>query len=105
VNKLAYCRNPPKRGDLVLFSTGRELFVKRVIGLPGEEVSIVKGIVCVHGSPLNEWYPRSSDATVTIGPGRIARNQFVVAGDNRPESLIAVVNRERIVGRLVVWGN
>ena len=34
----------------------------------------------------------------------IAQNQFVVAGDNRPESLIAVVNQERIVGRLVVWG-
>jgi signal peptidase I len=104
VNKLAYRRNPPKRGDLVLFSTGQELCVKRIIGLPGEEISVVKGLVRVGGSQLNERYPCSSDVTVTIGAGRIAQNQFVVAGDNRPESLIAVVNRERIVGRLVVWG-
>ncbi len=103
VNKLAYWHKPPKRGDLVLFSAGQELFIKRIIGLPGEELSVARGIVCVHGSPLNESY-RSSDPTVTIGPGMIARNQFVVAGDNRPESLIAVVNQERIVGRLVVWG-
>lgn len=103
VNKLAYWRKPPKRGDLVLFSTRQELYIKRIIGLPGEELSVARGIVCVGGSPLTEPY-RSSDPTVTIGPGIIAQNQFIVAGDNRPESLIAVVNQERIVGRLVVWG-
>jgi len=104
VNKLAYFRNLPKRGDLVLFSTGQELFIKRIVGLPGEKISVLKGIVCVDGRPLSESYPCSKDGRLTIGPGTIGRNQFVVMGDNRPESLIAVVNRERIVGRLVVWG-
>jgi len=88
----------------VLFWTGQELFIKRVVGLPGEEISVANGIVCIGGRPLNESYPCSKDATVTIGPGIIGQNQFVVAGDNRPESLIMVVNRGRIVGRLVVWG-
>ena len=68
VNKLAYLRKPPKRGDLVLFFTGQELLIKRIIGLPGEELSVARGVVCVGGSPLNEPY-RSSDPTVTIGPG------------------------------------
>lgn len=104
VNKLAYRRKPPNRGDLVLFSTGQELFIKRIVGLPGEEISVVKGIICVDGRPLSESYPCSTDSRLTIGPGIIGGDQFVVMGDNRPESLIAVVNRERIVGRLVVWG-
>jgi signal peptidase I len=37
LNKLAYLHRRPGRGDIVAFWTGKELFVKRVIALPGEE--------------------------------------------------------------------
>jgi signal peptidase I len=100
VNKLIYLLHPPRRGDVVAVWTDRELMIKRVLGLPGEEVAVRDGVFYVDGRPLVEPYVQFTDH-VEIASGRIGSAQFVVAGDNRPQTLIAVVNQGRIVGRLM----
>jgi signal peptidase I len=102
VNKLAYCVRAPRRGEIVLVNTGRELHAKRILGLPGEEIALTNGVFYVNGWPLSEPYVQSRNSD-SIGPGRLGPNRFLVAGDNRRESIVAVVNRERIVGPLVWW--
>ena len=88
VNKLIYMLHPPERGDVIVFvpptSTSRD-FIKRVIGLPGDRITIVNGRVFVNGSPLDEPYPLNagtySTAPVTVPPG-----EYFVLGDNRNNS-------------------
>jgi signal peptidase I len=99
VNKLIYLFQPPRRGDVVAVWTGTELMIKRVVGLPGEEVAERDGVFYVDGVPLAEPYVQFR-AHGNIAPGRVGLDRFVVAGDNRLQTLIAVINRERIIGQL-----
>lgn len=60
-NRLAFLKDTPERGDVVIFhypDDEEELYVKRVIGLPGEEVRIDDGKIYIDGSetPLEEDY-------------------------------------------------
>jgi signal peptidase I len=100
INKLAYRRHSPRRGDTVVIRTGRDLIIKRILGLPGEEVAILDGVVYINGQPLAEPYVRSA-GNGSIAPGRLGPNRFVAAGDYRTATVIAVVSRDRIVGRLM----
>ena len=100
VNKLAYRFRPPQRGDIVLVWTGEEWWVKRILGLPGEEIAVRSGAVYVNGSPIQEPYVRLKDFS-DIARGKLETGRFVVAGDNRQSGLIAVVSRDRVVGKLM----
>ena len=100
VNKLAYRFDAPRRGDVVAVWTGRELIVKRIVGLPGEEISAREGILYVNGARLAEPYVQLPHGWA-IGAAKIEADSFVIAGDNRTETLVAVVHRSRIMGRLI----
>src|ERR1051325_2047039 len=50
VNKLAYLFRPPRRGDVVAAWTGQDLVIKRIEGLPDEEISHHDGVFYVNGS-------------------------------------------------------
>lgn len=93
VDELTYHFSDPKRGDVIVFRyPGDEsvFYIKRVIGLPGETVSITEGVVTItkpDGTTLEleEPYVVAEDATYTestlVGPG-----EYFVMGDNRPRS-------------------
>src|SRR5262249_27322541 len=100
VNKLAYVRHPPRRGDIVAVWNGKELLIKRVVGLPGEELAVDNGVFYLNGGPLPESYVLFHDRW-EIASGKLGEDHFVVAGDNRCETLVAIVTRDRIVGRLI----
>ncbi len=100
VNKLAYLLGRPRRGEIVEVWTGSRLMVKRVLGLPGENIAMRDGIFYVNGAPLTEPYVQFKDDS-NIGLGQLGPDCFVVAGDNRSRTIIAVVNRDRIVGRVL----
>jgi len=84
VNRMIYRLRPPQRGDVVAIRLAGPsvLYVKRIIALPGERVSIVDGIVEVNGTPLPEPYVQKRAAwnypEVTVGP-----REYFVIGDNR----------------------
>ncbi|NLI53380.1 MAG: signal peptidase I [Clostridiales bacterium] len=74
----------PERGDIVLFQTGDGLFVKRIVGMPGETVEIVEGRVFIDSIPLDE----SSYAVDYVGdmaPLDVPAGSVFVLGDNRAE--------------------
>jgi signal peptidase I len=102
VNKLAYCLRPPQRGDLVAVWTGRLLMVKRVVGLPGDRIAISEGVVNVNGLPLQEPYVKDL-GQFNLAPGTLAPGGFVVVGDNRSATVLAVVRQARIVGKLTLF--
>ena len=61
VDKLTYRFSDPKRFDIIVFPYKYEentYFIKRIIGLPGETVQIVDGIIYIDGEALQESYGR-----------------------------------------------
>ncbi len=78
------------RGDTVVFwypGDTSKSYIKRVIGLPGDTVEIVKGTVLVNGNTLPEPYvPESARDQVSMSRTTIGTDQYFVLGDNRRSS-------------------
>jgi signal peptidase I len=74
------------RGEIVVLSApgDNETVVKRVIGLPGETVEIVDGMVYIDGMPLHESYIH--ERSYIHGRWEVGANQYFVLGDNRNNS-------------------
>jgi signal peptidase I len=89
VSKIGYIIGEPEHGDIVIFrnpNNPRDNFVKRVIGLPGDTVSIIDGVVYRNGEPLTEDYidePSIDDYPETVVPP----DTIFALGDNRNRSL------------------
>jgi signal peptidase I len=100
------------RGDVVAFVQGdgedRQVFLKRVVGLAGERVSLVHGRVKVDGVMLEEPYGPIDDQT-NMAPVTVPAGSVYVLGDDRPESndsrAFGPVPVSSIVGKalFVVW--
>jgi signal peptidase I len=106
-NKLVYHLASPKRGDIVIFDYPKDVtqvYVKRVVGLPGETVAIQAGQVFINGKPLSEPY-RVYAAHGDMAMQSIPRSQYFVMGDNRDVSddsrYWGDLPRQDIIGRAV----
>ena len=89
VSKIAYQIDNPKRGDVVaMFFPGEtdKRFIKRVIGLPGETVTIASGAVSVNGQAVPEAYLPKDLATVPDLTRQLTEDEYFVLGDNRSNS-------------------
>ncbi len=90
VNKADYFFHGPSRGDVIVFRYPKNPskdFVKRVIGVPGDTVTITdSGIVSVDGVKLTE--PYTNDLTNIYGPEtwKLTAGEYFVLGDNRGDS-------------------
>lgn len=88
VNKIAYKLGEPSRGDVVVFhyppDPGREPYIKRVIGLPGDQVVVRDNQVLVNGVALDEPYINS--APNYDGEWSVPEDSLFVLGDNRNNS-------------------
>lgn len=87
VNRLAYHLGEPERGDIIVFhspSNSRDDLVKRIIGLPGEAVTIREGFVYIDGQLLQE--PYISTPSRYGGTWEVPEDHYFVLGDNRNDS-------------------
>jgi signal peptidase I len=115
VNKTAYLFQSPARGDIVVFRYPRDLdidYIKRIIAIPGDIVSIIGHTVVVNGNILHEPYLNKSLGESPYPPMLkriVAPNNYFVLGDNRDESSDSrywgYLPREDIIGKalLIYW--
>ena len=83
--RLAYLFSEPKRGDIVVFVSPDmpdEDFMKRVIGLPGETVEVIDGVVYINDEPIEEDYLKEP-MTGSYGPFQVPEESYFMMGDNR----------------------
>ncbi len=101
----------PARGDLVVFlfpGDRRTPYVKRVIGLPGEQVEIRDNLVFIDGEILHEPYA-TWGVPESFGPVVVGEDAYFLLGDNRPHSsdsrVWGTVSRDLILGKVdrVLW--
>jgi len=88
--RVPFMRGQHARGDIVIMTSPvpqrfSEPAIKRIVGLPGEEIATINGIVHINGTPFDEGYLTESIqgdfASITIPCGH-----FFVMGDNRNNS-------------------
>ena len=110
VNRLSYRMGSPQRGDIIVFHFPRnpeEEYIKRIVGLPGDEIQAREGAIFVNGQSLDEFY--LSVKTNYTGTWQVPEGQLFVLGDNRNNSSDShdwgTVPMEYVVGKavLVYW--
>lgn len=112
--RLAYHKEDPERGDIIIFKfpdDETENYVKRVIGLPGETVWIKNAKIYIGKSrvPLKEAYLKE-EWTIATGPYKfkVPEDSYLVLGDNRNNSYDArywnntFVKKSKILGKAVL---
>ena len=91
VNKFVYRFSEPQRGDIIVFRSvegeGEDL-IKRVIGVPGDRIAIINGVLHVNGETQKETYLRDARPLDEgpNGPTRVREGEVFMMGDNRANS-------------------
>lgn len=113
-SRLAYINEDPKRYDVIIFhypDDESQLFVKRIIGMPGETINIKNGIVYITDVNGNTAEARSDFVTNCVptgdfGPYTVPLGSYFVMGDNRNDSWDARywkkknVEKKKIIGKV-----
>jgi signal peptidase I len=110
-NRFVYRFTDPERGDIVVFNTPPEaaqacpapgVFVKRLIGLPGDTIEIRDGQLYVNEEPLDEPYVYGGEVGDNFGPVDVEEDRYFMMGDNRYMSCDSrewgAVPRENLIG-------
>ena len=121
VDKITYRIHDPHQGDIVVFdrpdtwTVNDKTLVKRIIGLPGDVVSLRSGLVYVNGVRLTEDYVNKACGAAATKPltrtsqWKVPMDDYFVMGDNRCNSAdsreFGPVPDDKIVGRVfvIVW--
>jgi signal peptidase I len=146
VNKVIYELREPRRGEIVVFAgpleeaapppsgnaigrlleslasglgmatSGEKDFIKRIIGLPGDQIEMRQGVVYVNGealaeAPTDEGGYLSEVDLNDFGPTEVPAGQYFMMGDNRPNSSdsrfpsLGTIPRQNIIGRafVIIW--
>ncbi|MED0677399.1 MULTISPECIES: signal peptidase I [Aneurinibacillus] len=103
VNKWIYYVRNPRYGDvIVLHANDEEDYIKRIIGVPGDELELKNGVLYRNGKIVDEPYINE----VTLGEFdkiKVPPNSYFVMGDNRNRSMdsreIGFISRSKVVGK------
>lgn len=114
VDQLSYHLHSAERGDVIVFrypNDPSKFFIKRVIGMPGETISIDGDVVTItnaanpNGFVLDEPYIKSMEIGTTMTE-KLGEREYFVMGDNRDQSsdsrVWGVLQEERIIGRAFI---
>lgn len=114
VEKVTYRFSDPKRFDIViLMPFGKdvdEVFIKRLIGLPGETIQIKDEKIYINGQVLEEDYGKEPilDGGIAKEPITLGKDEYFVMGDNRNhsgdsrEDFIGPIKRDLIIGKAII---
>ncbi len=107
LNKISYVTSKPKRGDSVVLrfpgDPDHARYIKRLIGLPGETVTIRDGRVSINSKPLSELYLDPAITTYPAADINLGADQYFLLGDNRDLSsdsrIWGTASREDFIGK------
>ena len=111
LNKLDYKLNKIERYDIVVVKVGKSEIIKRVIGLPGENIEYRNNTLYINGHEVETDYNfETEDFTLNsiCNCDKIPENKYLVLGDNRKVSIdsrnkdVGLVKEEDILGKTVV---
>ena len=107
-NCLAYMKDTPQRGEIVIFKgEDGELLIKRVIGMPNDVITFVDGYVVINGMIAEEEYIDESIETNSSDTFVVPEGHYFVLGDNRESSYDSrffeepYISEDRIVAQLL----
>lgn len=122
VSKFSYRFFDVKRNDIVTLSVNGKSYVKRVIGLPGEDIKYIKNVLYIDDNPFTENFLSNDIKTSGFTledvckenecpDGKIPEGKYLVLGDNRPESEdsrtkeFGLVEKKQITGKVFfkIW--
>ena len=101
-NRLSYVWSTPKRGDVVVIKTTVEkvTVLKRILGLPGEQVRMRNGKIYINGKLQEETYIQQEGGwrsrEMVLGP-----DEYWAIGDNRAISEFGKISFSRLVGKIL----
>ncbi|MGI6727508.1 MAG: signal peptidase I [Anaerovoracaceae bacterium] len=114
LSKQSYRFHEPESGDIIVFHTdllqanGKEkLLIKRIIGIPGDVISITDGVVYRNGEALEESYILDDYTATDMEEVVVPKDSVFVMGDNRQNSIdsrdssVGYVKEDLIVGKAV----
>jgi len=110
LNKITYTFSAPKRGDVVVVKypgdPEHKRYVKRVIGLPEEKLTVSNGLVFINDKILFESYLPPETITTKDGEWNLGADEYFLMGDNRTNSndsrFFGPVEKRFIIGK-TVW--
>lgn len=114
IDKISYRFTSPKRYDIIVFpvsNSGDEIYIKRIIGLPGETIQIKNGYVYINGDRLeSDVYGNNKMESPGIAREKIKLDddEYFCLGDNRNgsidsrSSIVGPVKRNKIKGRAMI---
>lgn len=104
----------PEVGDIIVFHSdlttaeGKEkMLIKRVIGVPGDVISIADGVVYRNGQPMVEDYTNEGYTATVMADVKVPEDNLFVMGDNRQHSIdsrdpsVGCVSEEQVIGKAV----
>jgi signal peptidase I len=109
IDEVTYRFQDPMRGDVVVFrypGDPKTFYIKRIIGLPGDEVTVRNGRVAVNGALLDESAYLGNARTFGDTAVSLKRDEYFVLGDNRENSYDSrswgPLGRRQIIGKALV---
>lgn len=103
----------PERGDIIIVNEGEKYVIKRCVGMPGETIQIIDGVVYINGNEYNEDYIKDGNRDYYSGvasePVKLADDEYFMLGDNRVISkdsrVIGPVSADMVIGVVITEGN
>ena len=106
-----YRKREPQRGDIVIFLAPHDgnVWIKRVVGLPGEAITIKKGELFIDGEIVDEQYVVAvnevTEYSQEMSMRKLGKDSYFLLGDNRDNSedarIMGATRREDIIGKVV----
>ena len=100
LNIIGYKTSNLKRFDIVVVDNGKDYLIKRVIGLPGEEVEYIDNKLYINGKLVKDKYGNGNTSNFKV---KVKNNSYFVLGDNREDSLdsryYGFFNKKKILGK------